>query len=211
MPAENEDTPITQSESPIDLQEKPILNIVGEKVALGPFNRGVIPHMTRWLNDFAVTLFSGDSLCPITRESIEADIERDLKEVQRNKADFLMYERATMRLIGLIELRHIDYRHSTAEFGILIGEKDCWSKGYGTEATILILDYAFTVLGLHNILLDTDSYNERAIHAYTRAGFRIIGRRRQTRRWGDKVYDTVMMDCISTEFHNPIKRVLELP
>ena len=60
-------------------------------------------------------------------------------------------------------------------------------------------------------MLDTYSYNERAIRAYQRAGFHIIGHRREANRWGDKLYDQVLMDCVSTEFHNPIKPILELP
>ena len=192
-------------------QEHPILNIIGDKVALGPYHREVIPLMAKWLNDFSVAFLSGDPLRPMTGESIESNLEHELRETQRNRVDFMIYERSTMRLIGFIELRNINYRFRTADLGILIGEKDCWGKGYGTETTILILDYAFTILGLHNVQLDTDSYNERAIRAYTRAGFRVIGRRRETRPWGDKVYDTIYMDCISTDFHNPIKPVLELP
>ncbi len=192
-------------------QEHPILNIIGDKVALGPYHREVIPLMAKWLNDFTVTFLSGDPLRPMTGESIESNLEHELRETQRNRVDFMIYERSTMRLIGFIELRNINYRFRTADLGILIGEKDCWGKGYGTETTILVLDYAFTILGLHNVQLDTDSYNERAIRAYTRAGFHVIGRRRETRQWGDKVYDTVYMDCISTDFHNPIKPVLELP
>ena len=192
-------------------QEHPILNIIGDKIALGPYHREVIPLMAKWLNDFKVTFLSGDPLRPMTTESIESNLEHELRETQRNRVDFMIYERSTMRLIGFIELRNINYRFRTADLGILIGEKDCWGKGYGTETTILILDYAFTILGLHNVQLDTDSYNERAIRAYTRAGFRVIGRRRETRPWGDKVYDTIYMDCISTDFHNPIKPVLELP
>ena len=144
----NEDTSLSQ--------EKPIINIIGEKVALGPYHRDIIPLMAKWLNDFSVTLLSGDPLRPITRESIESNLEHELKETQRNRVDFMIYERSTMRLIGFVELRNINYRFRTANFGILIGEKDCWGNGFGTEATILVLDYAFTILGLHNILLDTD-------------------------------------------------------
>ena len=71
---------------------------------------------------------------------------------------------------------------SDAKFGILIGEKDCWGKGYGTETALLMLDYGFTGLGLHNIMLRTDSFNERGVGAYLRAGFREIGRRREAVR-----------------------------
>lgn len=121
------------------------------------------------------------------------------------------HEYATLRPIGLTELRRIDHKHGTAEFGILIGEKDCWHKGYGTEVTRLILDYGFTVENLHNITLDTASYNEPAIRAYTRAGFRIIGRRREVLLWGNKRYDIVLMDCLASEFETPLKRILTLP
>ena len=202
---------VEHSDAPSQREEKPIINIVGEKVALGPLHRGILPFMVRWLNDFEVTFLSGDPLRPMSGEAIEAMYEHDSKGEQRDRVDFIVYERATMRLIGIMELRHINTRNHNAEFGILIGEKDCWGKGYGTEATMLMLDYAFSVLGLHNVLLDTDSYNERAIRAYTRAGFRVIGHRREAKRWGDKFYDTVLMDCLSTEFRSSLKPIVNLP
>lgn len=62
---------------------------------------------------------------------------------------------------------------------IFLGEKDEWGKGYGTEATRLMLDYVFTALGLHNIMLKAFGYNERGIRAYRRAGFKEIGWRRE--------------------------------
>jgi RimJ/RimL family protein N-acetyltransferase len=125
--------------------------------------------------------------------------------------NFAIYEQASLRLIGNVGLRHIDKTRRTAEYGIIIGEKDCWGKGYGTETTILMLDYAFTVLGLHNVLLSTYGYNERAVRAYTRAGFRVMGRRREAARLGDQLYDIIFMDCLATEFRSPLKRVVELP
>jgi len=192
-------------------EEKPIINIVGEKVALGPTHKGMIPFFEKWDNDFAVSIMSGDSLRPVSREVTEANYARHSQEDSRHAVDFAIYEYATMRFIGLTSLRHINFVHGNADFGIYIGEKDCWGKGYGTETTILMLDYGFTILGLHNILLSTYGYNERAIRAYTRAGFREIGRWREAARVGDRRYDTVFMDCLSTEFSNPLKRIIEFP
>jgi RimJ/RimL family protein N-acetyltransferase len=134
-------------------EEKPIINIIGEKVALGPTHKGIIPFFEKWDNDFAVSIMSGDPLRPVAREVIEANYERHSKEDQRYAVDFAIYEYTTMRLIGITSLRHINSIHRNADFGICIGEKDCWGKGYGTETTILMLDYGFTILGLHNILL----------------------------------------------------------
>jgi RimJ/RimL family protein N-acetyltransferase len=191
--------------------EKPIFNIVGDKVALGPVHKKLVPDRVRWENDFAVALLSGDPLRPVSPESLEADFEQDIKKADDRGVDFAIYERATSRHIGGAGLRHINRTHRNAEYGIMIGEKDCWGKGYGTETTILILDYAFTVLGLHNVLLSTYAYNERAVRAYTRAGFRVIGRQREAARMGNQVYDIIFMDCLATEFRSPLKRVIELP
>lgn len=195
-----------------DLQgEKPVLNISGNKVALGPLQKSMLPSFVHWENDFTVSSMSGDPLRPISRERIEERFERRLKEAGSWFIEFAIYERASMQVIGSAELRNIDKAHRTAEYGIIIGDKSCWGKGYGTETTILMLDYAFTVLGLHNVLLSTFSYNERAVRAYTRAGFRVMGRQREAARLGDQVYDMIFMDCLATEFRSPLKRVIELP
>lgn len=199
------------TETTAQSNEKPIINIVGEKVALGPFHRGILPLLSKWANDFEVSFMSGDPLRPVPQEVTDGRYESSHKEIARDRVDFIIYEAATLRPVGLTELRQISYRDRTAEFGILIGEKDCWNKGYGTEATRLILDYGFSILGLHNILLGTYSYNERAIRAYTKAGFRIIGRRREVHPWGNKLYDSILMDCLSTEFETPLKPIITLP
>ncbi len=193
--------------------ETPLVNILGEKVALGPSMRSQIPTIYRWFNDFRVAVLSGDPLRPVTLESLYADYDRQSskEEQQQRWVEFSMYERVTMRFIGLTSLRHLDHRNRTATFGILIGEKDCWYKGYGTEATKLMLDYGFTVLNMHNIDLTTYAYNKAAHKTYLKAGFREIGRRRQACRWRDHVYDEIIMDCLATEFEGVGTPVLELP
>jgi RimJ/RimL family protein N-acetyltransferase len=191
--------------------EKPLLNIIGDKVALGPIAKSMISDFARWENDFAVTLMSGDPLRPLSRGQVEERFTRADKTEDPTAVEFAIYERASLRCIGNTTLRHINKTHRNAEYGILIGEKDCWGKGYGTETTILVLDYAFTALGLHNVLLSTYGYNERAIRAYTRAGFRVMGRQREAARLGEQIYDVIFMDCLATEFRSPLRRVVELP
>jgi RimJ/RimL family protein N-acetyltransferase len=192
--------------------DRPLLNIVGEKIALGPVQKSMLPAFERWGNDFAVTMMSRDQLLPLSREQTEAEYEqRGRRKTSGDFIEFAIYERASWRLIGTANLRHINHVMRNASYGIVIGEKDCWGKGYGTETTILMLDYAFTVLGLHNVLLSTYGYNERGVRAYTRAGFRVVGRWREAARVSDQVYDIIFMDCLSTEFRSPLRRVIDLP
>jgi RimJ/RimL family protein N-acetyltransferase len=63
-----------------------------------------------------------------------------------------------------------------------------------------MLDYGFTALGLHSIMLTVFSNNERGLRAYKRAGFRECGRRREAWRLGNRAYDVIYMDCLATEF-----------
>lgn len=116
-----------------------------------------------------------------------------------------------MRAIGYTTLEDIDLRDRTAKFALLIGEQDCWGKGYGTETTRLMFDYGFTALGLHNIMLLVFSFNERGLRAYSCAGFRPIGRRREAHRLGGRAYDVIMMDCLASEFESPVLRHLLPP
>jgi RimJ/RimL family protein N-acetyltransferase len=190
-------------------QEQPIINMTGTTIALGPFHRGILPDLLRWFNDFTFSIHCGDLIQPQTPEDVEAEYDRCTKGSDR--FDFIIYERTSLRPIGIANLRDIDRRHLTAEFGIGIGERDCWGKGYGTETTSLVLDFGFTALGLHNIFLAPLSFNERAIRAYQRVGFKEIGRRREAYRIGNRVYDLVLMDCLATDFKPPAQRALELP
>jgi diamine N-acetyltransferase len=173
--------------------------LVGELVALGPAHRGLMPLIWKWENDLELSLLTGDPARPLTPEGIEAVYEH-FSKAGPDATGFAVYERATLRPIGTAGLSSINASHRTAELGIGIGEHDCWGKGYGTEATRLVLDYAFTMLGLNNVMLRVFSYNERAISAYKRAGFQEIGRRREAQRVGDRAYDVIFMDCLARDF-----------
>lgn len=177
--------------------EQPIINILGEKVALGPLRRDLLPLYQRWINDFEVTRTLAVGLFPMTFEQEAAWYDRPKRD---RDAVFTIYERDSLRPIGNAGLHQIDRGHRTAEFGIMIGEKDCWDKGYGTEVARLMLEYGFVALSLHNIMLRAYSFNQRGIRAYEKAGFKPIGRRREARRFGGKPYDESLMDCLATEF-----------
>ena len=81
----------------------------------------------------------------------------------------------------------------------MIGEPDCWGKGYGTEATRLVLDSAFSVLGLHSVRLGVHCFNQRGIRAYEKAGFRKAGVRRDYHHSGGHAQDVILMDCLATD------------
>ena len=193
------------AEPPRPDDQQPITNIVGEKVAMGPIRRDLTHLFQMWSNDFEVRRFMGP-MRPTSLESIEdmyASIRKD-----ENQSYFTVYEKSELRPIGNAGLADINHAHRTAEFFIMIGDKESWGKGYGTEVTRLVLEYGFACLGLHNIFLWVFATNERGIRAYRRAGFRMAGRWRQAKRRGDRAYDLVLMDCLATEFQGGARSYL---
>ena len=174
--------------------DRPIVNVVGELVALGPHRRDLLPTYQRWVNDFDTLRTLGTlgdvAPGPTTLEQEAAWYEGP----DANEARFTIYERATWRPIGTTRLGGIDHRNRTATFGIVIGEADARGKGYGTETARLMLDYAFTALGLHSVMLVVAEFNLAGRRAYENAGFRECGR----------LWDAVYMDCLATEFASPV-------
>lgn len=172
----------------------PILNIRGERVGLGPLRADLIDLSLEWLNDFDVTRTLAVGNRPFTREAQSAWFSR--ASVGEDRI-FVIYELSTMRPIGTTGLHQIDPHHRTAEYGILIGERDAWRKGYGTETTRLMVQYAFGALNLHSVYLRVYENNPAGLKAYERAGFRVIGRRRQSVFVDGKPIDVIYMDCVS--------------
>ena len=124
--------------------QQPILNIIGERVALGPLRRDLLETYQRWFNDFGTDRTQGDLPGPRALERAERFYERRATDLDAPM--FLIYELATWQPLGFTWLSDVDHRHRTAGYAISIGEPAARGQGYGTEVTRLMLDYAFTAL-----------------------------------------------------------------
>ena len=193
----------------MDDYERPLLSIEGELVALGPLRRELLPLYQRWINDLGTTRTLDLPPQPMTLEKEQDWYDQNSRA--ENSVPFTIYERETLRPIGNTGLDGVDHRNRTATFGIVIGEPDCRGKGYGTETARLMLDFAFTALGLYNVMLMVFEFNPAGIKAYEKAGFKEIGRRRKSRMMGGKLWDDIYMDCLSSEFQSPVLRRVYAP
>jgi RimJ/RimL family protein N-acetyltransferase len=80
--------------------------------------------------------------------------------------------------IGQVMMANVLPHHRVAMLGILIGEPDYWGGGYGTDALLLIIDYAFNWLDIRKLWLSTMSINARMSRAAQKTGFRLEACRR---------------------------------
>lgn len=177
--------------------KEPIINFSGPSVALGPLCKDYMEVYMRCNNDFQTTRTLGESR-PSTYEALSAAIDNFGKDP--GYVFFTIFEKSGYRPIGFTYLDNIDSRNRTATFNIVICEADCRGKGYGTETTKLMANYAFSVLGIHNLGLTVFEFNEAAIKAYRKAGFLEYGRRRQSHFMGGRLWDSIYMESLSSEF-----------
>jgi RimJ/RimL family protein N-acetyltransferase len=176
----------------------PVEYLYDERVALSPIEDADVPAMQRWISDQAVIHFLG-----FNSGMSETQEQHWLENMRKSHTDvvFAIRLREDGRYIGNTGLHGISSRDRNAEFGISIGEKDCWGQGYGTDATRLILDHGFNRLNLHRIQLRHIDYNQRGRASYLKLGFIEEGRLRQDHWREDGWHDTLMMGLLRDEFN----------
>ena len=181
------------------LRDAPVSNMRGKRVSLGPLRREWLPWYQHWLNDFEMIKLVDRRFRPHSTEWITQWYERHASGTQ-DSLIFTIIDNAGGQPVGNVALQDVDYRNRTAELGIYIGDASNRGKGYGTEATQLLLQLAFGVLGLQNVMLRVYAYNSAAIRVYEKVGFREFGRRHQCQFMDGQFWDVILMECLASDF-----------
>jgi ribosomal-protein-alanine N-acetyltransferase len=173
--------------------------LIGPAVYLRPLELDDAATILPWFNDPEVTRLI-QRYRPITL----AEEQEFLQRLRSSETDLALgiALRESDQLIGATGLHHIDARNRHASFGISIGEKQHWGKGYGTEATGLMMRYAFQTLNLNRLWLHVYEYNARAIRVYEKLGFRVEGRLRQDTFREGRYWDTLVMGVLREELES---------
>jgi diamine N-acetyltransferase len=180
--------------------------IYGERIRFRAVEREDLPTFVRWLNDpeiqQGIMIYHPFSLAK-EENWFEGMIKRPVEEQVmgievREPPDESGME--NWRLIGTIGFTDLNWRIRSAEFGIMIGEKNYWGQGYGAEAVRLLTQYGFNTLNLNRIFLRVFEDNPRAIRAYEKAGFTLEGRMRQAEFHHGKYLDVLIMSLLRDDF-----------
>ena len=74
--------------------------------------------------------------------------------------------------IGNCMYYDLDERRGQTELGIMIGDRDYWNGGYGTDAVVTLVEHIFkTISSINKIYLHTLDWNDRARKSFAKAGF----------------------------------------
>ncbi len=175
--------------------------IEGERVRLRKLERADLPVLHRWMNDAEVmgwARFAPDHM--VSAAAMEKEYEKELAGEAQDRTTLIIEERAAAAPIGWCSYRSWDHKHVNVDIGIAFGEKDRWSKGYGTEALRLLLTLLFDHEGWHRAELWTLAENERAIGLASKLGFRKEGFEREGFYFGGRYHDIVSMGLLKAEW-----------
>jgi RimJ/RimL family protein N-acetyltransferase len=98
--------------------------------------------------------------------------------------------------IGSCGLHRASAETRDAEMGIMIGEKDYWSRGYGTDALRTLVRFGFEEMNLHRIWLRAFAFNDRGLAMYRKCGFVEEGRMREAHYQEGAYHDIVMTSVL---------------
>ena len=167
--------------------------IKGKRIKFAPLDRKHIDIFLKWFNDPEITQYL-QMYKPITR-----DWEEEWFSALKQKEDMvhfsilLLDQENPEKIIGNCAIHNINPRNRKCTCGITIGEKEYQSKGYGTEAMKMLVEYGFNTLNINRIELSVWDFNIRAYKSYQKVGFVEEGRRRESRYHNGKYYDEIVM------------------
>jgi RimJ/RimL family protein N-acetyltransferase len=160
-----------------DDRERGTLVRKGRLVSLRTHVPANLEAFQRWYADREIAELLRHDLEPLTPTQSRGYFETFILPASARGTCFAIHERKSKRLVGTTALtdRVSGRDGASALFRIVIGEKDVWGQGYGTEATRLMAEEAFARMGLSEIRLEVFNHNLRAIAAYSRVGFEVTG------------------------------------
>lgn len=173
--------------------------IKGKNINLWALEKYNLLTNLKWVNDRELIRLTGMPSYPKSLREMEIWYHQAIKN-PANK--FFTIKTPKGLHIGNIELNSIDWINRSLEIGILIGERDYWGKGVGTEATLLMLDFIFLQMDFNRVYLNVSSHNKNAIKLYEKCGFKKEGLQKKAFYFNNNYHDVLEMNILKKEFLN---------
>jgi len=142
-----------------------------------------------WINDIEVNMYLE------TRGNYTLSLLKEYIQNQYSKEVYFwaIHLKDSDNHIGNIKIDPINTQNNSGEYGILIGDKSSWGKGYGKEASNTIINYCFEELKLSKITLGVIEDNTNAVNLYKKIGFKIYGILKGSKTYNNKISNSLRM------------------
>jgi RimJ/RimL family protein N-acetyltransferase len=151
-----------------------------------------------WMGDEEVNKYNSHGLFPQSKKELDNYFDRC--ENDKTLLCFAMIDEKTNNHIGMVSLQRIDFINRSAEFAIVIGDKDYWGQGYATEAIQKLFEHGFLKLGLNRIWSGTSVLNLGMIKSFQKLGMKQEGIYRQGQFLDGKFHDVAAYAILRSEW-----------
>lgn len=172
--------------------------MVGEGVELRRHERRNYPLYAKWYGDEDIWRLTSWAAAPMRRSAVERLFES--RESSALDDSFAIHEGCKDEPLGVISLTSISEANLSADLSVIVGDEDDRERGLGTEAIRTLLHYAFGELGLNRVGLSVFDFNELAISAYEKLGFREEGRLSKAIQRDGSFHDAILMRVLVSEW-----------
>jgi diamine N-acetyltransferase len=171
--------------------------LIGKRVYLRPLEASDLAFVRQWANDPEIRALTAEVL-PMSQAGADEFLER--VRTDRDRVWFVVVIKDSGQVIGEAGLLRMFHAWRTTDLTLILGEKTAQGQGHGTEAILLLLDYAFGHLNFHRVSVGVVGFNERALRFYEKVGFRREGIQREGYYWQHRYHDFVMMSLLEDEY-----------
>jgi len=179
------------------------MNIKGKKILLRAIEETDLTSLHKWANDPATQDIIGDIHFPSSMNFQKSWFERLQNDTLNQR---LAIEAPEVGIIGISSIMHIDWRNNHAWHGIVLGDVDIRGKGYGIDAVMATMRYAFEELHLERLDGSMIEYNKISISFYCdKLGWKEEGRRRNYYYRKGRYWDQVVVGITKNDYEALIK------
>jgi RimJ/RimL family protein N-acetyltransferase len=180
--------------TPDVFRDTPVLT--GKRVRLEPLTLAVLEDYLVALAEPEVHRLTGARV-RFDRPKIEAWLAT--RGRHHDRADWAVVRAEDGAFLGEAVLSHVDLDNESANYRVWLAGPQVFGRGYGTEITQLVVDYALGACGLHRVSLGVYDFNPRAQRVYEKCGFIHEGRLRHALLWEGQWHDKLLMAILSND------------
>ena len=169
----------------------------GKLVILKPLSEKDLSRVQQWSQNAELRKMTGQvsAYTPTTVKQWYQELSDDPDRVW-----FTIVTKKDNRVIGEAGLLRMNSAWKCTDMGIIIGEKDAWRQGYGTDTGRILLHYVFDVLRFHRIGVGIVGFNSVALRFWAKLGFKQEGVSRDGYYYNNQFSDFIMMSILEDEY-----------
>jgi len=186
--------------------EKVKLEIDGERIILRKLRFSDALDIYRNLQDKEMVKWASGIPWPYKKQDAVKFIRKTHYKIRKKSGyAFGIVLKETNKVIGVVDVFHIDWKNKNAELGYWLGKK-YWGKGYMTEAVKLMLKFAFEKLKLHRVYANLFEENVASRRVLEKTGFKLEGVRRECKYRYNRWHNELNFGILKKEYEKLFKR-----